>query len=210
MTQRPVVGTPGIPQSMASAVVRGVNITLNVQPFRLDILLGRPSNTAWAPGDGYAPSIEKLLESALHYAQKALDNYQCQRLALVVDALQVSDSWEDAQFKFRVALPFVPECREVRELSFQLNVMRKFDGAASYRMNRLCQWQTVAFQLLAMPSIGVSPQFVNQRHALVLQLDLSSEVTTNVLETAMAKDMLTQLGAEQAALLDRGYGRLGS
>jgi hypothetical protein len=208
MTQRPTYGIPGVPQSMASGVVRNVNIAINVQPIRLDILVGRPTNTAFLPGNGPALSIEKLLEAALHYGQKALESYSTQRVALVLDALRVTESWEDSQSKFRSALPFMPACQEVRELNFQLNVVRPFEVVGAIRMNRLCQWQTVVFQLLAMHSSGAAPQFVNQQHALALQFDLSSEVRADVLETAVAKAMLDEIGVEQRALIAQGYGRL--
>ncbi len=203
----------GMPQSMASGSVRGNQLSVTIQPSRIDLIVS-PETNNWADENIDGPSLDDLLKPSVVYGQKIIEMCSGTRAALVTDAFKHASSYSDAQRMFQEELDFVPHLNDVRDINFQVNPSKPFSNWPNQKMFRLCRWSTASMQLFNMQIAGghfgstLSPATgpIEQKHILSFQTDLSGEPLAGApLDSGTLKDMLREMGDETGKLLLNGF-----
>jgi hypothetical protein len=133
------------------------------------------------------------------------------RVALVANCLALVETASDAAKGFVEAthLDRIPD--EAIDLSFGLNVRRKF-GSAGWEMNRLCKWSVgqIMFMMIDLDqSTGMhTPRMQIAKHQVGLSIDTNTAARPIPLGAAQAKSALDELQRDTIAIFEGGYDAL--
>lgn len=176
-------------------VIRG---EIQVGPGRVDVAL-HPH------GDEATPTLDlKVIDE--HYERVCstlVDLGNALRLAIVVDAVKLQETYHAAIGEIAVLTQFSCPLDDILDFSLQLNKRRLFRSTDNISMNRLLRWATATYQFIRfeMPSGSMAATPVaSLRHATSVQIDLNSVPTEREISSREQFAMYTELKEEASRL----------
>jgi hypothetical protein len=192
--------------TQAQGEISGAQLTLMVQPARVDFLL----QGTGVPGQSVPPAIadaSTVLERGLKAVKKVLPTLKVGRTAAVMQGYSLAQDRVDAVGKLKALIPNIPLPGNTEDASYQVVVPRK-SGIASRQLKQVCRWQTLAVNLVEVLVGGFNaPQVVKQRYALHMYVDVFGDGMES-LDEAQASEALEEVAAIAATIFRGGYNEL--
>lgn len=200
----------GVPASVASGNIGDLNVTINAQPGRIQVVVS-------AVGDddpNKVPTLSDLsqgLRLAKTLSQKLCNDSNPVRVSLTANCLEEAEDSLSANRRFvhHTRVTSIPE--DAIDLNFALNRREKV-GGAGWDINCICRWATSQLQYLTFTlNAGepTQPQVKVARDVVTLLIDVNTVPRGALpLGAKQSRDALDRIETKVLELISGGYDAL--